>query len=252
MRKLIQLVFIFILMIVALFGTFLIYITVTDFSPDPVIDIEKEGSDGLRLNNDTLNLMTWNLGYFSLGREMDFFYDGGKQVRPAESLYEKYRDGVLSFLSKQDTVNFMLLQEIDINSKRSYYNNQWEKIKKISPDKEAFFAINYNVAFVPRPVYQPMGRVKAGMGTLSSFNPELAQRIAYEGNYSWPLRLFMLDRCYIKTVFPLPSGKKLLLINTHNSAFDGGELRQKQLDALKKEMIAYYEEGHYEPQPTDL
>jgi endonuclease/exonuclease/phosphatase family metal-dependent hydrolase len=43
----------------------------------------------------------------------------------------------------------------------------------------------------------------------------------------------------------LPNGKELILINTHNEAFDNGEQRKQQIAVLKNLMLAEYEKGNY-------
>lgn len=38
---------------------------------------------------DTVTCTSWNIGYCGLGANMDFFYDGGNQVRTSEEKTEK-------------------------------------------------------------------------------------------------------------------------------------------------------------------
>jgi endonuclease/exonuclease/phosphatase family metal-dependent hydrolase len=196
--------------------------------------------------DDSLTLVTWNIGYAGLGREMDFFYDGGKQVRPARFLYQRYWNGISKQIKAyRDTCDFVLLQEVDILSKRSYKNNQLMLIGEILKDYHHSFAINYKVPYVPVPVARPMGKVNSGIAVFSKKESKVSERYAFKGNYSWPTRLFMLDRCFILNRYDAPGGKELVLINTHNSAFDDGELRREQLETLRSSMLEEYEKGNY-------
>jgi endonuclease/exonuclease/phosphatase family metal-dependent hydrolase len=225
---------------------FLLFATISDYRPADVIDLEAGGENSLVPVDDTFSLVTWNIGYAGLGREMDFFYDGGKQVRPAEILYEKYWQGIQERLAGfSGRYDFVLLQETDISSKRSYYNDQYSDIKSLFREYHSNFAMNYKVAFVPVPLMRPLGKVSSGIALISAYAPETSQRIAFSGNFSWPTSLFMLDRCFIKNRYTTSSGKELVLINTHNSAFDDGELRREQLEVLRSAMLEEYEKGNY-------
>ena len=65
--------------------------------------------------------LSWNIGYAGLGKEMDFFYDGGGKVRPSKEQFENYLSGIKKTLKENNKVDFIFLQEVDISSKRSYY-----------------------------------------------------------------------------------------------------------------------------------
>jgi endonuclease/exonuclease/phosphatase family metal-dependent hydrolase len=54
-----------------------------------------------------------------------------------------------------------------------------------------------------------------------------------------------LDRCFMLSRIPLPEGKEMVLINTHNEAFDDGSQRTKQLAVLKDMMFAEYAKGNF-------
>ena len=95
------------------------------------------------------------------------------------------------------------------------------------------------------PVFDPMGRVVSGISFFTSKKPSASFWGAFYGNRSWPLRLFMPDRCYSINVFDVAPEKKLYIINTHNSAFDDGSLRNSQMELLYKLMDSAYREGHY-------
>jgi endonuclease/exonuclease/phosphatase family metal-dependent hydrolase len=59
------------------------------------------------------------------------------------------------------------------------------------------------------------------------------------------MNLFMLDRCFLVNRFPVNNGRELVIINTHNSAYDDGSLRNQQMDFLKDFLLKEYESGHY-------
>ena len=195
--------------------------------------------------HNTFSILTWNIGYAALGCKSDFFYDGGKMVRPAREDYELYSKGILACIQACDSLDFIFIQEIDTASMRSYGINQYAEISGCTPAHCNIFVKNYDVAFVPVPVFRPMANVISGLAVFSQFNFSSASRVLFPENYAWPTSLFMPDRCFILVVFDLPSGRKLHIINTHNSAFDDGSLRISQLELLHEYMQSAYLNGNY-------
>jgi len=239
-------VFIWVVIIVVLIPvSFFIYSTLTDYKPNLIEKIETTGK-GIKTDTTEFSLISWNIGYCGMGKEQDFFFDGGKDVRPDETYYNKCQKGILDFIASHDTTDFCFIQEIDIHAKRSYWNDQLEKISALLPNRVCSYAKNYDVRFVPFPLASPMGRVKSGLATFSKYIPTESTRHAFTSNFSWPKRIFMLDRCFILTRFPLKFGQDLVLINTHNSAFDNtSELRKQELSQLKEIMMSEYAKGNY-------
>ena len=189
--------------------------------------------------------MSWNIGYAGLGDNMDFFYDGGTKVRDTEERTKENLKHIINFISSQNNIDFMLLQEVDVEAKRTYYINERDSIEKHMPNFLSLYADNYLVNFVPVPIEEPMGYVQAGLQFLSKHVPAKSIRHAFPGNFSWPTSLFMLDRCFMANHIKLKNGKELILINTHNSAFDDGSLKEQQLDYLKAFLEVEYEKGNY-------
>lgn len=230
-------------LLILMFAFFLGWQTLTEFNPpkEEVISVNNN-ADSL---HDTLSLVTWNIGYFGLGAEMDFFYEGGANVRPSEELYSAYCAAGMQRMASFDSLDFILLQEVDTLSRRSFHDNQYRKIREAMPGFHNFFAPNY-VAWVPVPLKNPMGKVHAGVVSLSKNEPVNARRVSFGSSYSWPMRLFQLKRCFLELRFNTKDGRQLVMINTHNSAFeDASELREIELNTLKQLMEAEYRKGNY-------
>ena len=246
-KKIILIIFIIISSLIVLFGMYLLFSTFTKYNPQAEENLELNGKKTLnKINDDELSVLSWNIGYCGLGKEMDFFYDGGKQVIPPMSKYQGYLNEVLNTINKYAYVDFMFLQEVDIKSKRSYFSNQEKLISEFLPNYGYTFAKNYDVQYVIMPPTSPMGRVKAGLMSLTKYKPIDAKRISYPSSFSWPKKLLMLDRCMTLTKYPLKNGKTLVMINTHNSAYDeSGELRKVELDKLKTIITNEYANGNY-------
>jgi len=236
-----------IIVVLILSGIFMLYSWLNDYEP-----AEKEPafivSDKLVLNTipQSLSLITWNIGYAGLGKDVDYFYEGGKMMRPSVADFQKYINGILNKLYSFRYFDFVLLQEIDTNSRRSYYMSEIALISKFLPEHKGWFAKNYDVKFVPVPLSNPSGKVIAGVATYSKFEPTLSDRISFRTQYPMPEKLFSLDRCFLLQRYPTWNGKELILINTHNSAFDAtGKLRKIQMEQLKTILLDEYARGNY-------
>jgi endonuclease/exonuclease/phosphatase family metal-dependent hydrolase len=66
------------------------------------------------------------------------------------------------------------------------------------------------------------------------------------GEFSWPTRIFQLDRCLLVQRFNHANGKELVVMNLHNSAYDSdGSLKKLQMDFLREKVMLEYEQGNY-------
>lgn len=233
------------LILVGAFLLFLVFATVDDYRPDQVTSyVNNNPSDQLD-DSMSLDLLLWNIGYAGLDATMDFFYDGGVSMRPSEKGVQQNLDGITNTLADYVDYDFILLQEVDKKSKRSYHINQYETLKELFGAYHYSFGKNYNVAFVPIPLNEPMGKVESGLMTLAKYSPLSVERHSFPGNYSWPIKLFMLDRCFLVNRFGLNNGKELIIVNTHNSAYDDGSLRTQQMSFFRVFLQSEYKKGNY-------
>lgn len=232
-------------LLTGVFILFLLYAWVDDYRPIETTVIAEDDTAPALPDTGTFNLLIWNIGYAGLDASMDFFYDGGKQMRPGEEGVIANLKGIAEALAPHKERDFVLLQEVDRDSKRSYHHNQVEVIESHLHPSCAWFGQNYKVAFVPIPLKEPMGKVDSGLLTLSRHAASRVVRHAFPGNYGWPVNLFMLDRCFLVSRFPLKGGRELLVINTHNSAYDDGSLRKQQMKFLKDYLLSEYAKGNY-------
>ncbi|MCP4310454.1 MAG: endonuclease/exonuclease/phosphatase family protein [Bacteroidetes bacterium] len=227
------------------FLLFLLYAEVDDYKPDKKINKFTATQTNVLSDSSVLNLLIWNIGYAGLDASMDFFYDGGEQTRQSREGVNSNLEGIRSTLSPYNGYDFILLQEVDIDSKRSYHVNQAGVISEDFQGYQTYTGTNYKVFFVPIPVSNPMGKVESVVMTMSRHTPTSADRYSFPGNYSWPMSLFMLDRCFLVQRHPVSDGNELLIINTHNSSYDDGSLRKQQMIYLKDFLLDEYKRGNY-------
>jgi len=239
----------FLLIITALvigFIGLILYAMISDYKPEEKEVISQPDSPSLLNDSLTFSLLSWNIGYAGLDKDMDFFKDGGTKVITPENNCLENISQIGDFLLKNDTVDFILIQEIDRGSKRSYKVDQYEKIAGLLSSHHPFFAKNYEVFFVPAPPANPMGKVLSGIATYSKFLPESSARYTLPGDFGFPIQLFYLDRCFMVNRYKTGNGKELVLINTHNEAFDEGcTIRKAQMEKLREFVLSEYISGNY-------
>jgi len=110
----------------------LIYASITEFKPAQIEELTTAKTSVQTIpTGKELSLLSWNIGYSGLGKEMDFFYEGGDMVQPKELQNNEYLKGIIDFASQNDSIDFLLFQEVDFDSKRSYYTNQSDLLHSI-------------------------------------------------------------------------------------------------------------------------
>ncbi|MDR0969177.1 MAG: endonuclease/exonuclease/phosphatase family protein [Lentimicrobiaceae bacterium] len=233
--------------IVFLIGTFLFYLNHVDFAP--LMEEELHPSKRLipeYIEQRQLSFLTWNIGHGNLGNSMAFFNESGKKVRATKSATQNGFEQIVSRVLSLRNTDFILLQEVDFDSKRTHFINQYAALSNAMFFHESVFALNYSVPYVPLPLTKPLGKVNSGQMTLSRFASKTARRISYPQIALWPGRLFLHDRCVIETRYPIKEGGELVVFNTHNSDFVKDDQNiDLEIDVLRKRMIKEYEKGNF-------
>ena len=198
-------------------------------------------SDNISVLPDTLTILSWNTGYAGLGDDMDFFMDGGKGVRTSRQRTEENLRAITDFLVSCDA-DIILLQEVDRDSRRTYRIDQFAHYQEALPDYHGYFAYNYKSPFVPVPLHTPTGRIEAGLAVFSKFLPEKVARYQYPSRYKLPERLFLMKLGLLGIWFTTASGRDILIANTHNTAYDDGGMRTREMEWMRENLAP--EEQH--------
>ena len=252
MKRVLKGIGIALLVIVLALAAFIGYLTATALNPETEtasLSGPGEFSTGTLSDGDSFSVVSWNIGYGSLGRESDFFMDGGAQSRPEnQQTVDKNIAGVIETLrpdAKDWLADFMLLQEVDSGSRRSYGVIETDAIADGVGFTNAY-ALNYKCAFVPVPPTAPLGKVSSGVFTLASTALTSADRIALPSPFKWPVSVANLKRCLLVTRVPLQdTDRELVLVNLHLEAYDDGEGKAAQTRALMEFLTGEYEKGNY-------
>ena len=246
MKKLLKGLLRIVLVLVLIIVTALGILTIAEYRPAATEILIADHAVQATLETGTsLTLVSWNCGYGALGDNADFFMDGGSSVYTADEKRVKSNlEGIRDTL-KTLNPDIAILQEVDINSSRSYGIDERTVLREAMPSASEVFAYNFNALYVPYPL-PPIGHVESGLYTLSNAETRTAERISLPCPFSWPVRIVNLKRSLLVSRFPVKNTEReLVLINFHLEAYDSGEGKEAQTRQLVSFMQAEYEKGNY-------
>lgn len=183
----------------------------------------------LNPSRDTLSLLTYNIGYLS----------GMTNNLPVDRTQKLFNENLILTNQLLFDLNpdFVGLQEIDFNTKRSFEVNQMEEIAVSRGFNYAAMGVNWDKRYVPFPYGWPnvhFGKVYSGQAILSKYK-------IVENNLNVLIKplgkpfyynAFYLDRIAQVDKIDM-NGTEIILINVHLEAFDV-PTREKQAETLLK------------------
>ncbi len=253
-KKILIFLCVLILILLVIVVGFLGYLKITEYNPKKIENLkvenkEKETKED-KNNNYELNteykLLSWNVGFFGMDKNIDFFMDGGKMVFPISQ--KQVEENILKAIEeiKKENPDIINLQEVDKYSKRTGFMDQ-VKILNEKFKQNSIFAYNMKVKFVPYPI-PPLGQMETGIYSSSKkeiLNPERHQLpIAFK----YPVRLSNFKRAFTVSYSNINgSDKKLVLLNAHLDAYDDEKsgFKKKQTEEILNFMKKEREKGNY-------
>lgn len=234
------------LIIVLLIGILFGYLTIREYRPEAKESVEVEGTSSKTVAlGDEITLMTWNIGYGALGKEVDFFMDGGEMVITADKERVMENLSAMSTVMQNEDPDILFLQEVDVDSDRSQEINMEEYFQNELSGYNSSYACNYRVRFIPYPI-PPLGKMEAGIVSFSKYDVNEATRVSLPCPFGWPLRLGNLKRCVLESRIPVEgTDKELVVFNLHLEAYDDGEGKIEQTRVLKELVEHEVELGNY-------
>lgn len=231
---------------VLLLGAMVVYLTVTEYRPEPVEAVELTGEASKQAQTAVpFQVVSWNIGYGANDAENDFFMDGGKAVLArSEEDVRRNMEEMTAALHRMDA-EVVFLQEVDRPSKRSFSMDQEAWLQAFQEDDNEAFAMNYACRYVPYPL-PTLGRVESGVMTLNRFAAKEAVRMALPISYSWPISLAQLKRGLLVERVPVAgTERELVLVNLHLEAYAGDAEKQAQTEVLFQFLREEYQKGNY-------
>ncbi len=191
-----------------------------------------------------IDLISWNIGYGGLGKESDFFIDGGKNILPkSKNLVKKNLAGIKKILT-QIRGDIFLLQEVSTN--KSLLSRNVEILTEIAKLFHDYFII-FRPDIATWGAIFPL-KITHGTLTIAKERPIKTKIITlpYEDK---PLGgIFRRHYALQVNYFPI-KGKKTkqwVIVNLHLAAFDdGAKTRFEQLKAVFDFALKEYKNGNY-------
>ncbi len=182
--------------------------------------------------NDTLKVMTWNIR-FGAGRIPWFEDSCGDRVLMTESETIGHLDSVAAFI-KSEKPDILLLQEVDVSSKRSAYLDQMQWLLENTFFNYGVFASMWEAELIPQGGF---GRVNVGNAILSRWEITNAERIKLSlFTDQWVVKkYFYLRRNILKAKMNIPElDTTLYVVNIHATAFATDDTKQKHIAKFKE------------------
>jgi endonuclease/exonuclease/phosphatase family metal-dependent hydrolase len=182
---------------------------------------------------DTIGVMTWNIR-FGAGRIPWFGDSNGNRVILTEDEVYYHLEGIAAKL-KSVQPDILLVQEIDIQSKRTAYIDQVQWLLDHTHFNYAAYASVWKAQVVPS---DGLGRMDMGTAVFSRWPITDADRIKLplRGDQDALTKYFYLRRNILKTKIALPGVDNFYALNIHTSAFSTDDTKKKQLDIFKSEL----------------
>ncbi|NOZ08033.1 MAG: endonuclease/exonuclease/phosphatase family protein [FCB group bacterium] len=189
---------------------------------------------------DSLKVMTWNIKFG--GGRIDFWFDcyGDRVLMTREEV-------TANLQALADYINYfapdiLLLQEVDINSKRCAYVDELQFLLDHTALNYAVYASQWRNQFVPS---DGIGPIDSGNAILSRWELTRADRIALPlmTEQDPVTRYFYLKRNILKAHLSLPGEENLWVLDIHTAAYSHDGTKKKHLDRLKDELDKLSAEG---------
>jgi endonuclease/exonuclease/phosphatase family metal-dependent hydrolase len=177
----------------------------------------------------SISVMTWNVR-FGVAR-LDFALDAcGDRVIISKSEVITGLEGIANKI-KNDDIDIVLMQEVDVQSKRSSYVDQAQWLLNNTDLNYGAYASKWKSQII---LADGIGRVDAGNLILSKWKLEDAKRhqLPLRGDQDGLTQLFYLRRNVLSAKVNMP-GTPFYAVNGHLTAFATDDTKQKHISGFK-------------------
>ena len=189
----------------------------------------------------SLKVMTWNVKFG--GGRIDFFFDCfGERVLMSSEEVEGNIAAIAAVVRDVDP-DVLLVQEIDINSRRGDFLDQLQLLLDSTALNYAAYGSQWRADYVPS---DGLGAIDSGSATLSRWPLDAAERVALplRTDQDGLTRYFYLRRNFLRSRLTLPGGTQLWIVNIHTDAYGKDGTKQAQIDLFYEELMRLAEAGN--------
>lgn len=182
---------------------------------------------------DVINVMTWNIR-FGAARIPWYLDSCGDRVLLTKKEVMTGLEGLAEKI-KQVNPDILLLQEVDLESKRTAYVDQVQWLLDHTDMNYGAFASMHQAQFIPS---DGLGRIDQGNAILSRWKISEAERIQLplRGDQSALTQYFWVRRNILKAKIDIPTSlpRDFYVVDIHAAAFSTDDTKRKQIDMFKE------------------
>jgi endonuclease/exonuclease/phosphatase family metal-dependent hydrolase len=205
-------------------------------SCDPLVDTISEERDCIYYENkanavppaaDTILVMTWNIR-FGCGSKILWFGDAcGSRTVLLKSEITENMDRMIEEINRLRP-HVLLLQEVDVECKRTAYIDQMQYIIDRTYFKYGVYATNWNAQYIPS---DGIGRLDEGNSILSVWpiSEATLHPLPLRNDLDGLTRYFYVREIVMSCKIEMP-GNEFYAVNTHLSAFSTDDTKKRQLE----------------------
>jgi endonuclease/exonuclease/phosphatase family metal-dependent hydrolase len=186
--------------------------------------------------------MTWNIR-FGIGRTPWFGDACGNNVVFAKDDVMPHLQAIVDKIN-QIRPDILMLQEVDVNSKRTEYTDELQYILDNTYFNYAAYVPEWQSQYIPS---DGLGRMDMGLAILSLWPINDAKRIqlALRTDQSSIEVYFYLRSCIITGKINVPGFKEISVLNMHASAFATDDTKEKHYKQFKEELDKINDAGGF-------
>lgn len=185
-------------------------------------------------------VMTWNIKFG--GDRIRFFFEcpGDRVLMERDEVVDNL--GAVAEKIRQVDPDILLLQEVDVESKRVAGVDQVQWLLDRTPLEYAVYASQWRATYVPK---HGLGHVDSGNVVMAKWPFDRAVRLALPliRDQDPVTRYFYLKRNMLKATLDVPGYGDLTVVNTHLSAFSEDGTRRRQVRELEEELASIDDSG---------
>jgi len=188
-----------------------------------------------------LRVMNYNIKFG--GGRIDFFFDCfGDRVLMSKDEVLANLAALVEKVNQYDP-DVLVLQEVDVNSKRSAYVDQLQWLLDHTELRYGLYASHWKADFIPS---DGLGAMDSGNAILSKYPLSGGKRIALDLRAEQPSidRYFYLKRNVLRARLEVPGKQPTFVIATHADAYSKDGTKKQHIERFKQELDTLAEAGN--------